>query len=247
MARPIFYYSTIKNMIVAFGTIFDDVHYLNDTGENVHVPISYAPKSKFVEFYNSEPSFDTYDVKFTLPRMAFEMTGLNFAPERFSNPLGRMNPATGTNFMFTRIPYDFSFNLYLATKNFEDSLKIIEQIVPYFTPELMVTLNDKADFGFKTDIPVLLNSSAFTIDYEGSFETKRVIDWVLGFTMKGYMYSDVKTGAAIKETIVNLQQDDIDKRFEQMIHTVNPKIAEKHEPHTVDVTLKGEGDTWTVP
>ena len=247
MARPVFYYNVIKNIIVAFGSIFDDVHYLNDTGVNIHVPISYAPKSKFVEFYNSEPSFDTFDVKYTLPRMAFEMTGLNFAPERFSNPLGRVNPKVGHQFMFTRVPYDYAFTLYLATKSFEDSLKIIEQIVPYFTPELNLTLNDKADFGLKTDVPVMLNSVAYTIDYEGSFENKRTIEWTLGFTVKGYMYSDVKAGDVIKETIVNLTQEDSDKRYEQLLHMVDPKIAGKADPHTVKVEKKGEGDVWTVP
>jgi hypothetical protein len=244
MARPIFYHQTTKNVIVAFASIFDEVRYRNDGNEEIHVPIGYAPKSKFVEFYNSEPSFDTYDARFTLPRMAFELNGLNFAPERFYNPNGRMvNPAKD-KYMYARIPYDFSFSLYLATKSFEDGLKIVEQIVPYFTPELTVTIKDKQDFDFKTDVPVVLNSCGYDIVYEGSFDDRRTIEWTLQFTVKAYLYGDVKIAEQIKETIVNLEQDEIDRKYTQLISSVDPLTAKANEPYTVIDTVNGNPSTW---
>lgn len=247
MARPIFYHQTVKNLIVAFGSIFDEVSFISEQNETVRVPISYAPKSKFVEFYNSEPSFDTYDSKFTLPRMAFELTGMNFAPERYNNPLGRITSDNSTKFMYARVPYDFSFSLYLATKSFEESLKIVEQIIPYFTPELTVTINDQVDLSLKTDVPVVLNSVGFNIDYEGSFESKRTIEWTLGFTVKSYMYSHVKTSDLIKETIVNMQQEDVDRKFSQLISVVNPRTADKDDPHVVIETINQDPNTWKIP
>lgn len=247
MARPIFYHQVVKNIIVAFGSIFDEVQFISEHNETIKVPISYAPKSKFVEFYNSEPSFDTYDTKFTLPRMAFEITGMNFAPERYNNPLSRMTATNNTKFIYARIPYDYSFNLYLATKSFEDSLKIVEQIIPYFTPELTVTINDQMDLGLKTDVPVVLNSVGFNIDYEGSFETKRTIEWTMGFTVKGFMYSDVKTSDLIKETIVNMQQEDVDRKFSQLTSVVNPRAANKNDPHVIIETVNQDPSTWKIP
>lgn len=244
MTRPIYYYNTIKNVIVAFATIFDDVHYIADHGDTIHVPIGYAPKSKFVEFYNSEPSFDTYDARFTLPRMAFELSSMNFAPERWHNPLSRMVGTNPQQFMYARVPYDFNFNLYLATKGFEDSLKIVEQIVPYFTPELTVTIKDKVDFDLRTDIPIVLNSIGYEVVYEGSFEDKRTIEWTMGFTAKGFLYSDVKTSELIKESIINLEQDDIDRKYAQMDDWVEPRAANKNDPHEIKSTVNEDPETW---
>ena len=137
------------------------------------------------------------------------------------------------NYMYNRIPYNFAFNLYLATRKFEDSLKIIEQVIPFFTPELNITIRDKEDFGLKTDIPVVLNNTSFTIDWQGSFETRRTVQWDLSFTAKGYLYSNVREQKRIKETIVKMSNADLSKVYESLISVVEPRTAEKTDPHEV--------------
>lgn len=245
MGRSIFYHQVVKNIIVAFGTIFDDVRYINDYGTVIRVPISYSPKEKFVEYYNAVPSMDAPATETTLPRMGFEISGMNYAPERYHNPLSRMERGSINQFMYARVPYDFQLTLYLAVKKFEDSLKIIEQIVPYFTPELMLTVKDNLQFDLKTDLPVTLNSVGFNIDYEGSFETKRVIEWTLGFTIKGFMYSDVKDVTRIKDTVTNLQQKDFDVRFAQLMMDVLPKDADREDPHVIEKTKNDRVEFWS--
>jgi hypothetical protein len=239
MSRPVFYYNTIKNIIVAFGIIFDNIRYINDEGIEIKVPIHYAPKEKFVSYFMEKADFDQLDMEIQLPRMAFEITSLNFAPERFVNPLNRITDSTHDEekYMFSRIPYDFQFNLYLATKKFEDSLKIVEQIMPIFTPEFNITIKDKEDFGLRTDIPVILNSAGFDIEYEGTYETKRTIMWTLGFTAKGWLYGDVKQQHVIKKTITDLSQPDFDRKFATLISEVVPSTASKSDPHTIVDTI----------
>ena len=235
MPRPVFYHNTIKNLIVAFGSIFDDIRFVNDEGDEIKVPIHYAPKEKFVSYFAEKADFDELDIEYVLPRMAFEINGMNFAPERFVNPLNRITDSSRdeTKYMFSRIPYDFQFTLYLATKKFEDSLKIVEQILPFFTPELNVTIKDKEDFGLRTDVPIVLNSAGFDIQYEGSYETKRTIMWTLGFTVKGWLYGDVKQQNVIKETITDLTQPDFDKKFVTLISEVVPRSASKNDAYTI--------------
>jgi hypothetical protein len=235
MPRPVFYYNTIKNLIVTFGTVFDDIRFINDEGIEIKVPIHYAPKEKFVSYFTEKPDFDQLDIEIQLPRMAFEISGLNFASNRFVNPLSRIKDPTidEKKYMFSRIPYDFQFNLYVATKKFEDSLKIVEQIVPFFTPELNVTIKDKDDFSLQTDVPIVLNSVSFDIQYEGSYDTKRTIMWTLGFTLKGWLYGDVKQQNVIKETITNLTQLDINNKFETLISEVVPRTASENDPHEI--------------
>lgn len=244
---PPYYHQVTKNIIVAFSYIFNDIVYQNDRGDFVKVPISFAPKSKFVEYFSVQPTFDSYNTRYTLPRMAFELTGINFAPERYYNPTGKMLNATQDKYVFARIPYDFNFNLYLGVKMFEDSLKIVEQILPLFTPELNITVNDSEEFDFKTDMPVVLNSVGFDINYLGAFEEVRTIEWTLQFTVKGYVYGDVRKTKLIKETIVDLTQKDINAKYEQLISEINPKSANPNDQYTIEEQIITDPNQWKTP
>jgi hypothetical protein len=231
MSRAPFYNNTIKNLIVAFGSIFDNIRIINDHEEELTVPLHYAPKEKFIAYFTEKPSFTPLGVEMVFPRMAFEMMSIQFAPERFSNPLNIIR--RGGNYLYNRIPYDFGFSLYIATKQYEESLKIVESIIPFFTPELNISVRDIEDFELITDIPVILDTISSEIDYEGSFETRRTILWTLSFTLKAYLYGDSKTQGQIKETIVHLTQQDMDKRFETLISEVVPREADEDDPHEI--------------
>ncbi len=235
MSRPIFYYNTIKNLIVAFASIFDDMKYYNDFNEIIKVPLHYSPREKFISYYTEDVDFGSSNIEYILPRMGFEISSLNYAAERAVNPLNKMRDygQDETKYMFSRLPYNVDFVLYIATKKFEDSLKIVEQILPFFNPELNITVNDKDDFDLKTDVPVVLNSAGFDIDYEGSYENKRTIMWTLSFTVKGWLYGEVKNIAAIKETINNLTQKEFDHKFAILTSEVIPREAKKYDPHIV--------------
>lgn len=240
MVKNIFYYNTIKNLIVAFASIFDDVKYYDDFDNVIKVPLHYAPKEKFISYFLEDTDFRQSEIEFVLPRMAFEISSLNFAAERFVNPLNKIHDHRNdeTKYMFSRLPYNFDFTLYIATKKFEDSLKIVEQILPFFTPELNVTINDKDDFDLKTDVPIVLNSAGFDIDYEGDYANKRTIMWTLTFTVKAWLYGDTKQAAVVKETISNLTQKDFNIKFETLTSEIIPREARKFDPHVVKDTIE---------
>lgn len=240
MRPSFFYYQTVKNVIAAFGTIFSDVVYVNDYGQEITVPLHYAPREKFIEFIQVKTDYDSaLDTDTTLPRFGFELTSVDFDSTRMLNPMSRITHRTDaeSRYMFNRVPYNFAFSLHLATRKFEDSLKIIEQIVPFFTPELNITIRDKEDFDISTDIPIVLNNTSFIIDYQGSFETRRTVQWELSFTAKGYLYSNVREQARIKETIVKMTNQDFNKVYETLISEVEPRAANRTDPHTVKETI----------
>ncbi len=235
MVNQIFYYNTIKNLIVAFASVFDNVKYYDDFDAVIKVPLHYAPKEKFISYFLEDTDFRQSEIEFVLPRMAFEISSLNFASERFVNPLNKIHDHRNdeTKYIFSRLPYNVDFTLYIATKKFEDSLKIVEQILPFFTPELNITINDKDDFDLKTDVPIVLNSAGFDIDYEGDYANKRTIMWTLTFTAKAWIYGDTKQSAVIKETINNLTQKDFDKKFEILTSEISPRTARKYDEHII--------------
>lgn len=230
-----------------FGIIFRDVSFVNDWGQTVTVPIHYSPKEKFITIVQGSTDHDVaQDTSYTLPRFGFELVDIAYDGMRMLNPMSRMTD-TGMDhnkYMLNRVPYTFTFSLYLAVKRFEDSLKIIEQIVPFFTPDLNISIKDKADFGISTDIPVVLNSLSFTIDYQGSFETLRTITWQLNFMVKGYLYSNVREQKRIKETIVNMNDEDFSRVYETFTSEVIPRDAEKIDPHEIiDMIYSGKQPT----
>lgn len=213
---------------------------MNDWGQTIKVPIHYLPREKFIEMTEvSADHDDGYETMTTLPRFGFELTSVDYDSTRMLNPMGKMRHTQDEHnrYMFSRIPYNFAFNLYLATIKFEDSLKIVEQIVPFFTPELNISIRDKEDFEIYTDIPIVLNNSSFQIDYLGSFEQRRTIQWTFSFTAKAYLYSNVREQTRIKETIVKMTNKELSVVYETLISEVNPRSAEKTDAHQIVDTI----------
>jgi hypothetical protein len=111
-------------------------------------------------------------------------------------------------------------------KESDDSLQIIEQILPYFQPDYTLTINDMADMGIKRDVPIVLNSVSYEDNYQGDFETRRALIYTLDFTAKFYLYGPVTSQAVIKTVQVDQYTDLPDKapKREQR-YTVSPKPA----------------------
>ena len=74
---------------------------------------------------------------------------------------------------YTPVPYNFEIDLSIMVLNSDDGTQILEQILPYFTPEFQVTMNEMKTMGVKRDIPIILNNLSSEDDYEGDFLTRR--------------------------------------------------------------------------
>ena len=81
------------------------------------------------------------------------------------------------------VPYNLEFELYVLSKNSDDALQIVEQILPFFQTDYTLTVNDMADMGIKRDVPIVLNSISYEDDYEGDFATRRSLIYTLLFVI----------------------------------------------------------------
>jgi len=204
-----FYHSSIRNLVIAFGSLFNDIRIqrLNADGsakEEIRLPISYGPKEKFLVRANQASSISDDEVKsrMTLPRLGFDMTSITYDNARKRNTLQkRFISKSGDNWKaqrtFSEVPYNFEFNLYIMVRNMDDGLQILEQIVPYFTPEFNVTLN-LTDIATKIDVPVVLTSVNSEEEYEGDFDARRSISFTLSFSVKSYVYGPIKDQRVIR-------------------------------------------------
>jgi|TARA_B100000035_G_C21019224_1_gene563300 hypothetical protein len=204
-----FYNGIIRKYVIYFGTLFNQIEIdrtdsSGDVIQSIRVPISYAPRAGFIERINVDPNLDR-QVAVQLPRMAFEMTSFTYAPERRLNPAKKIyNTKSGDNHnyksMFTPTPFDITFSLAIAVKNAEDGVRILEQILPFFTPEYTATLKLVDDMDIKMDIPVVFQSLQTEDSFEGDFITRRAIIHTIDFVVKGYLFGRVNDQAGLIRT-----------------------------------------------
>ena len=115
--------------------------------------------------------------------------------------------ATGgkIKYQFQPVPYNLFFDFNVYTRYAEDATQILEQIVPFFTPEFTATINLIPDMDIKADIPIILQSLSSQDVYEGDFETRRALIWTLSFEMKAYLYGPTREqSSGIREANVGL-------------------------------------------
>ena len=215
MLGSTFYHQTIRKYVAAFGTLFNDINVerKNSGGtvvEKIKVPLAYGPKQKHV-LASQETTTVTRQTATRTPRMGFALTGVAYDSVRKLNTVGRnvaANTAAGTSTLMTQynpVPYNFDFTLFILVKNAEDGTQILEQILPFFTPEFTVTVNTIPEMGIKADTPIILNSADVSDEYEGDLDQRRTIIWTLSFLLKGYIYPDLKTSSVIKTIEVNFR------------------------------------------
>ena len=250
-----FYHKQIRNTVIAFGTIFNNINIkrLDSSGnplQNIRVPLTYSPKEKFIARLDQQSDLTGSDssVAITLPRMAFDITGYSYDSSRKLNKNQRIGKVTTNadtsklNTQYSPVPYNVSFELNVFTATSDDGLQIIEQILPYFQPDYTVTMiQDSTYMDTKRDIPFVLESVNYDDSYTGTLTSLRRITYSLSFTAKIYLYGPISTTAIIKKVSADLYTNTADKapsRSERVTVQPNPTSADKDDTYTYTTTLE---------
>ena len=233
-----FYHETIRKVVVAFGTMFNNIQLVrrdNDgkVVQSMKVPLAYGPRQKFLVRLAEDPDL-TKQVAVTLPRIGFEIADLSYDPSRKLNRVQKFKKTKSGNSktletQFMPVPYNVSFSLYILSKNSDDALQIVEQILPFFQPEYTLTINDMADMGIKRDVPIVLNGITYEDDYDGDFASRRSLIYTLNLTAKFYLYGPVTSTSIIKTVQVDQFADmptAIPAREQRLVVTPNPTTAD---------------------
>lgn len=214
MFKNTFYFSLIRKYVILFGTLFNDItflryvrnpddpHTVQNENQVIKVPITYAPKEKFLARLIADPDIDR-EHAVILPRMSFQMRGFSYDGNRKLQTVGKMyvrdpdNPSR-IKYQYNPVAWNIDFELNVYVKNQEDGCKIVEQIIPYFTPEFTVTIEVVSDMGITMDIPIVLKDITQQDTYDDiPYPKRRIIVWTLHFTMKSYFYGPVNSGSVI--------------------------------------------------
>jgi hypothetical protein len=205
-----FYHKTLRKNVILFGTLFNDIFITRDDSsgvevQTVKVPITYGPKEKTLSRVVADPSL-TRPVAVILPRMSFEMTSLQYDPQRKLPTVNKFrvkatttgdDPATQNRYVYNPVPYNIGFSLNIMVRNAEDGTRIVEQILPYFSPEWTATVQLIPEINLALDIPTIINNVTVQDNYEGAADERRIIIWTLDFTMKTYLFGPITRSGII--------------------------------------------------
>ena len=197
MLGTYFYHEIIRKTVIAFGTLFNDVHirHQDAAGKDINemkVPVSYGPRQKFLARIQQQPELNKA-TQLSLPRMSFEVNNITYDPSRKTGVTQTFKVKDGKQVkkVFMPVPYNLGFELNILTKLQDDSLQILEQVLPFFQPGFTLSIDLVKSIGEKRDVPMVLDSINFTDDYEGNFETRRALIYTLNFTAKTFMFGPV--------------------------------------------------------
>jgi len=251
-----FYNEGLRKLTIAFGQLFNNVIIQNtsSTGavtKRIRVPLAYAPKEKFLVRLEQQADLkNDREVSITLPRLGFEITGLQYDASRKINKLQKTvrvktsEDGKKLNYNYAPVPYNINFSLYSFTATAENGLQIVEQILPFFQPEYTVTMNVIPELSIKRDIPIVLNNVNYEDTYSGDFTTRRTVVYTLNFTAKTYLYGPMTNQGVIKTVQADLGADTEAPltRDERIITVPNPTTADADDDFGFTTTISSFTD-----
>lgn len=228
------------------GTLLNDLTITRQSSAGVdaqliRVPLYYGPREKYLARVEGDPKLDQKRA-ITLPAISFEMLGMSYDGDRKLPTTGYIRTTAaasgGKDYAkrtYNPVPYDLRYTVTIYSNNEEDAHKIVEQVLPYFTPSWNVTvkmLDDAPDI--KNDIYVELSDVGFDDLYEGDFEKRKVVMYRLELTVKTYFFGPVPEAKVIKLATTNIYTD-TGSTSPAVVTTIRPGLTSDGQG-TTDIT-----------
>lgn len=234
-------YSMIRNVTVVFGNLFANIHipkYKPDgsIAEDTYlVPLAYSAKNQYGYWIEQQMRLPTGNIEINvkLPRISFELVGLNPAPERGTNGnlkiYGKRIGSDGRVYsMNAPVSYAFDFQLSIWGKQHSDTLPILDRIISIFNPEISVKVQESKVLNLVNDVKVVLTSVSKDDNYQSGFDENRFMIWNLSFTV----YADVLP-AYDRSPIITEISVELGEKIQEYANGVTPGFLKT--PYGLDV------------
>lgn len=202
-----FYHETLRKLVIAFGSLFNNIEIARyDENRNITqfitVPINYGPKEKYYARLIQDPDLQK-GTSITLPRLSFEYRNFSYAGARhLAKTRKRCGPSDDIGVRssyFNPVPFDIDFDLVAYTKYQEDGNQIVEQLLPYFTPEFTMDIILNEELDITDSVPVVFGGINLQDSYDGDFKDRRVLMWTFNYKMKVNFYGHIKETPNIRD------------------------------------------------
>lgn len=204
----------MKKYVRVFGNLFDDLQVVRKTSTGVNaqviqVPIAYGSKEQWWQLVHQKPDLiGDQRTNTPVPRMAFEIVGWTpdrsraIVPIQYNVHVEPGHPSM-LRHQFVQVPYNIDFALYILTNNTDDAAQITENILPYFQPDLTITMVTVPEMARRDDMVLVMGQPGFSDTYDQALDGRRDITWTIPFTLRGYMYGPVSKQGIIKRAQID--------------------------------------------
>lgn len=235
----------ISKYVSLTGCLFDDIYISrinSETNENesIKVPITYAPRDKMLSRILEDPAI-TRPTAIVLPIISFELVTMKYDGDRKLHSVGRNSvvidhyDSKKLKYQYMPVPFNIEFKVYIYSKAIEDSNKIIEQILPFFTPDWTTSVKLIPEMDITLDIPIILNDISYSDDYEKAYPERRAIIWTLDLILKGYFYGPEKKSTIIQFANVSVYAPNI-----PLIDAIGSSVVDESIIITPGLTANGK-------
>ena len=238
------YNKIIRKCVIGFGTLFNNIECRKENKDGsiysrMKVHLAYGPRQKFLARLEQQADLNQ-KVAITVPRLSFEMTGISYDSSRKLSPITmnvKQDDASTVKKQMTPVPYNIDFELNVISKTNDETLEILEQIVPVFQPSYQMTIKLVDAMSDYRDIPIILNSISYSDDYEGTFDDRKITLVTMQFTCKTYIFGPVGTQGPIKKAKADIYTDMKGvATTRQVAYQVTPKaLTDKNKDGTAEL------------
>ena len=215
-----YYYRTIWSHVVAFSDLFNDmeIYTYDSKGEPIgrkSVPLYLAPKEKVVSILSVVDGVPKPEVDNTLPRMSIAWNSIELDTERLRDQadyrrlwVEYIDLDDGQKFKNTvvdlqTVSYKLGFELTIWTKYMDHGVQLLENILPFFAPDLHVSLYERG-IGIERKSKVELVSVNNNFVYDLNEPDRRVLQWNLTFDMECNLYKPLQITQDIRAVITRV-------------------------------------------
>jgi hypothetical protein len=207
----------IRKYVAYVGALFSNVH-IDRTLEDgslaarFKVPLHFAKMEHALQRVLEDPTTGMRPEAIVLPAISYDLIDMQYAANRHQQSRQRssielQDDPNKLGVMHVPVAYDFHFRVSALVKNINDGFKIIEAIVPYFSPDYTATLELVPEMGISTAIPLVLESTALEFEVPKEYQTRVTFILVLDFVLQGYLYGPEKKWPIIKFANVGFHID----------------------------------------
>ena len=241
------YNGIIRKTVALFGDMFNDITVARkdasvDLTNERRVPLAYAPRESFLARLNERPDLTDERMALALPRMSFEIAGaLQYDSERQlpkNNVCRVVNVAGNPVAIYAPAPYIIPFDLSIYSKNQDEALQIVEQILPNFKPSIRRTYYPIDGQTFTDEVIFKLLTVSKEDTYDNDFVNNRKIIYTLSFDARINIFGRVDgDGKVILNSIVNFTTDAGGDPDVTITQAVNPQsVNDENDTYTIDLT-----------
>ena len=226
-----FKFDTTKKYTKSLLDTFNDIQvekYIDDEHTKlVTVPISFGSKdaaSAFSEIETEQLLQGNFNI---LPRMSLSLTDMERddqrATSRFQIPI-RIEGLDGKmeQYQHNCVPYIFRYNIQIVTRSLTDLTTILEQILPFFNPNLNIKVRELDWLTEPTTLNVELMSVTYDLPGEYDGADIRICTADVMIAVHGNIYPPLKNSALIKSVKYYLNSVvDFDEEHKDILHKFN--------------------------